>query len=36
MEEEEANYKRKRCIRKLSKRNAYIKQEAKGKEREYT
>jgi hypothetical protein len=36
MEEEEANCKLKRCLRKVRLRNAYIQQEVKVKDREYT
>jgi hypothetical protein len=36
MEEEEANCKRKKCIRKIHQRNAYVQQEVKVKDREYT
>jgi len=36
MEEEEANCKLKRCIRKVRPRNSYVQQEVKVKDREYT
>jgi hypothetical protein len=36
MEDEEANCKLKRCIRKVRQHNAYVQEEVKVKDREYT